>query len=496
MRVAMLVGALVIFAGQVQAQQASPEAWGQTTLDLKLTKKFISNEKCRTDSKFFESCYQAIESASRVVGQPGENDYPADYDFEAKLEALISARPPEVPAQMILGTAINTQLKFFDAHAYLLPVADPLAKQEQATVGLGISAYKSSRGFLVDEVISNSPAKAGGLLYGDRIVAVGEKGQPLKDVTGISPVEFGKLVQGVRGSVIQVQVDRGSGEKILLKVRRDLTRRLAVESSLLPQDADIGYIRVRLFVRKYTCQQIALAFEQLSRRGATSFILDLRGNVGGDFDEALCINGLMLGLKDQVGILNIPVTIPAPELIRIFNRSSKIEWYVGHTTIPIQRRLAILMDEHAGSSSEIVAGALQYHKQAWIVGKQSFGKGLVQALETVADHPSLSLSATTKRLYFPNNKSHQRVGITPSFPVPTVLGLKDGELLEEREGDVNPNAPEAVNEAWPDERQEQIAEINACISEKKLDTHYLNRLIGIGADYPRAYAAAVLKCAK
>ena len=497
MRFAMLVVAFAsTYSIGAHANSPNAESWRQTTLDLDLTKKFISNDRCRSGSKYFESCFLAIESASKLVGVPGEDDYPLEYDFESKLAALTANLPAEIPSQMVLGTAINTHLKFFDAHAYIRPANQRLSAREADYVGIGFSAYKTERGFLVNEVNTYSPAQLAGLVFGDRVIAVGEETTPLKELSNVSADELGPLIRGPRGTIIQLEVERANGRREILKARRDAIRRLPVEFSPFPKDPDIGFIRVRLFVPQYTCSQVSLAFQQLSAMGAKNFVLDMRGNPGGDFYEALCVSGLLTGLQEQAGTLNLPLQIPGQDLIRVFDRSSEIKWFLGTTLKPTRRHLAILIDGQTGSSAEMVTGVLQNFKEAWVVGRQSFGKGTLQSVGDMPGHPSLLLAATVKRLYFRNNKSNQRVGITPSFNVQALIGMKENEILEEREGDVHPNASEAVNEPWEDERQTEIANIKSCIHEKKLDEHYLGRLGSGGADYQKAYAAAVLKCAK
>lgn len=462
--VMMMVVFTVCAQGWAQTQDVSVEAWRLTDLNLALTKTFINNQSCRSSERYLNSCRLAIAAAANHLTQPFPVN--ADLDFEKSLADIEAELPPGIPAQKMFGAAITAHLRAFDAHAYLRPTADPAVKKSEF-VGVGLVVRKRQEGFLVTEVIDGSPAMKAGLVVGDLITK-----EPSLDGSGV-------------GSVARLRLLRDGIESSLSLSRIHIAAK-NIEAQILPLVPSVGYIRLRQFIAGQSCFAVQDQLVTLRAHGASKFILDLRGNSGGALFEGLCVGGLFVGLKDQVGSKFHPLEIPQANLIHVFDDSSEISWLTGYTLEPFKVPLVVLIDANSASASEVVAGSIQFHEAGWLVGEPTFGKGSVQTVEALTDHPTLTLAATTALYYFPNLLSNQRVGITPSFAVPIEPGHAVDEPGTMREAKAFPNSLAAVNSSWADSRTDAIASIRACIEKDGLGRQ--------SGDYQKAYAVAVLKC--
>src|ERR1035437_6642762 len=280
MRGVMIVVVFTVCAqGWAQTQDVSAEAWRLTDLNLALTKTFINNQSCHSSERYLSSCRLAIEAAASHLTQPFPGD--ATLDFEKSLADIEAALPPGIPAQKMFGAAITAHLTAFDAHAYLRPTSDPVVKKSEF-IGVGLVVRKVPEGFLVAEVIDGSPAMKAGLLVGDLITK-----EPSLDGSGIgSAAKLSLLRDGVESSL--------SLSRIHIEAKN-------LEAQILPAEPSIGYIRLRQFIAGQSCFAVQDQLAILRAHGADKFILDLRGNSGGALFEGLCVGGLFVGLKDQVG---------------------------------------------------------------------------------------------------------------------------------------------------------------------------------------------------
>jgi len=491
----MVLAVLISRAGWCMLPGA--EAWKTTDLDSAFSKTFISNEKCNSSEFYGLACHQALQATAKLLHLPPPTDAGESVDFERKFQQQAETLPPDIPAQMFWGVGLNALLMAFDAHAYLRPALDPVVGDIREYVGIGATMVMGRRGFFVSEIFPGSPAAASGLSYGDLITTITRDDHTTQILAGHSQDEVSEWFHGPRGTRLTLSLNRLDGSTTELKIPRQPLKISSLDFFAFPRDPDFGYIRLRQFIGGQACGGVRMALDILQRAGVRFFILDLRGNPGGTKQEALCINGLFLGpRREQIASVTIPVVIPNAALVHVFDSTPGLRWQRGYALNPETLPLVVLMDEHSASSSEIVAGVLQYFHSAWVVGRTSFGKGTEQTTDAMEGHNSLILSATSALFFFPNLKSNQRVGITPSFPLPLARGIADADLIMDREPQVHPNSLPAFNEPWEDDRQEEIAKIRACIERDKLEEYFLKRLDIANGDLPWAYGAAVLKCAE
>jgi carboxyl-terminal processing protease len=253
--------------------------------------------------------------------------------------------------------------------------------------GLGMLVEDQNGVTVVSRVYPHTPAEAGGVRDGDHIVAV-EK-QPVR---GWKLPKVTEALKGSPGTQVNVTFARpGVTAPINLRLTRAVIHIPAVPYTML-LDGKIGYLPLIQF-NETSGNEFERAVQTLTRAGAKGIVIDLRGNGGGIVDQAIDISNLFLHDGAQIA------TVRA--------RSGEVQKYTARgtplaPTIP----LVVLTDGYTASASEIVAGALQDHDRALVVGTTSFGKGLVQSLFTLDGGWALKL--TTAKWYTPSGRSIQK----------------------------------------------------------------------------------------
>ena len=265
--------------------------------------------------------------------------------------------------------------------------------------GVGMLIEDQQGTFAVAKVYPHTPAEAGGVQLGDRIVSVNGVSTSGLKLEGVS----GRLT-GTPGSTVRVTFARGGVDQ---PIESNFTRAVvhipAVPFAVMLDDR-VGYIPVQKF-NETSGGEVETALRQLAGEGARSFILDLRGNGGGDFDESLRMANLFLKRGQDI------VTVRSRSTVPVVSRAED------EPIVP-EAPLVVLTDGYTASASEIVAGALQDHDRGVIIGTTSFGKGLVQSLFTLEG--GWGLKMTTGKWYTPSGRSIQRERKL----------LEDGRLVE------------------------------------------------------------------
>jgi carboxyl-terminal processing protease len=254
--------------------------------------------------------------------------------------------------------------------------------------GTGMLLGEQAPGVIVVErVFPNTPAEDAGVQEGDRVVAV-----DTTKTTSLAITKVSDLLRGEPGSQVNVTYTRPAvTEPIKLRFVRRVIHVPAVAYSGIFGD-HIGYIPLQTF-NENAAEEVATAITQLVEQGAKGIVLDMRGNGGGIVDQALKTSSLFL--RDGQEIASV----------RSRNQPSEILKSGGHhlaLTLP----LVVLVDEGSASATEIVAGALQDHDRALVVGETSFGKGLVQSVYQLSG--GYHLKITTGKWYTPSGRSIHR----------------------------------------------------------------------------------------
>lgn len=306
-----------------------------------------------------------------------------------------------------------------DPHSVFMTPEDYEGLRMQTTGeygGLGIEIDIRDGWLTVLSPLPNSPAERVGLQPGDRIIQVeGESTRGWNTDKAVS------VLRGRKGSTVNITVERlGIDEPIPFEITRGDIELTAVPAAYMI-DSDVGYVELTVFSETAT-DSLRHAIDRLRDQGATSIVLDMRRNSGGLLEQGMSISDLFLDRRELV----VETRGRTAEQNQSF-RSSRPDQYEG-------LRLAVLIGQRSASATEIVAGALQDHDRALLIGQTTFGKGSVQTLYELPGRNILKL--TTARWYTPSGRSIQKPYGVASSSMARVEDSGDVELVPE-------GAPEA-----------------------------------------------------
>jgi len=296
--------------------------------------------------------------------------------------------------------------------------------QRSEYFGIGASIQNYIIGEQPDTFITatfqNSPASRAGLRFGDRILAVdGMK------TSGKSSLEVRDKIRGPRGSTVKLTVERAADKHVqTLDITRDVVPQPSIPDAYVIKPG-VGYIDMTRGFNYTTTDELLNALETLHARGASSLVLDLRNNPGGFLDQAIHVAEVFLPYGQLI------LTQKGRNGLRDNTYESR-----NRAADPIP--LVILINENTASASEIVAGAMQDHDRALIVGQTSFGKGLVQSIIPLDYGAGLTL--TSAKYYTPSGRLIQRDYTDSSFYDYYTHG--GSRRLDQKQDETKPAGPE------------------------------------------------------
>jgi len=310
-------------------------------------------------------------------------------------EARLKIAPTAVILEYLCGAA-NTLDPY---SAYLTPdqLTDVYAQIEGNFVGLGIELKAQDGALLIVRVIGGSPAEAGGIRPGDRIVAV--DGRSTRD---LSTDEAADLLRGEAGSLVELSLvgpDRQARQVIVHRRRVDVPSIDRVQ--MVDRDRGVGYFQLTCF-QKTTCRDLDAALWKLHHQGMKSLIIDLRGNPGGLLTAAV-------EAADRFIDRGIIVSTRGRNSQEDFTYSAHV---MGTWRIP----LVVLIDQDSASAAEIFAGAIRDHRRGTIVGTRSYGKGSVQGIFPLS-LTDAGVRLTTAKFFSPNGRPFSQIGVEPDIVV-------------------------------------------------------------------------------
>ena len=294
----------------------------------------------------------------------------------------------------IYEKAIPALLSELDPHSEYIPAKlfDRVNENLEGEFdGIGIVFNAMTDTITVLSVIPQGPSDKAGVRAGDRILRIDGR-----DVAGqgIAQDSMVRLMRGKRGTHVKLSIARmGHDREVDIDVTRAAIELHSIETAfILDKKVGIGYVRLSQFART-THNELVEALTKLSDQGMRSLILDLRGNSGGFLDQAILLANEFLG-ENQL-------------IVYTEDRSGKqLKQYSNGKGRATELPLAILVDETSASSSEILAGAIQDNDRGLIIGRRTFGKGLVQSQIPFEDGSAIRL--TVARYYTPTGRSIQK----------------------------------------------------------------------------------------
>lgn len=329
----------------------------------------------------------------------------------------------EVNTDSIVDVAINEILSNLDPHSVYIPEEEYAFINQNMQgdyVGIGVKFYKINDTIAVISPISKGPSEKVGIKAGDKILYA--NGIPLFN-NSLSQDSLISILKGPVGSEVDLKIYRNGKEKLLdFTVERNVVSLKSVVASYKLCD-HLGYIKIDRFAET-TSEEFHTALKNLLQKGATKLVLDLRNNGGGYLQEAVEI---------------VDEFLPKGKLILFTkNKSGNIQkTFATNEGIFEHGKLLVLINENSASASEIVAGALQDNDVGTIVGRRSFGKGLVQKEMKLGDGSAVRL--TVARYYTPTGRSIQRPyeNGTEAYFNEYLKRYKNGELVHADSIEVN-----------------------------------------------------------
>lgn len=344
-------------------------------------------------------------SAARATGSSTRRNARVAADKTAIIEKDFDEALRLIERQYVEGSNLDYNSVFKSSIVGMLRSLDPHSNyydrdeyeelktdQRSEYFGIGASIQNYLLGADGDTFITatfeNSPAARAGLRFGDRIVAVdGVK------MTGKPSLEVRDKIRGPRGSVVKVTVERAAVRRLdTVAITRDVVPQPSIPDAYMIRPG-VGYVDMTRGFNISTTEELQNALDQLHAHGMNSLVLDLRNNPGGFLDQAIHV---------------AEVFLPAGQLILTQKGRNGLRdnTYRSANTAAESLPLVILINENTASASEIVAGAMQDHDRALIVGETSFGKGLVQSIIPLDDGAGLTL--TSAKYYTPSGRLIQR----------------------------------------------------------------------------------------
>ncbi len=327
-------------------------------------------------------------------GSKGMTDVARGYTkFKEVLQLIDNNYVDTVNTDDLVDYSITKMLEKLDPHTYYFNPKDAVAARSQLEsgfdgIGIEFNLYKDTV-YVVTPLVGG-PSEAVGIQGGDKILKVNDEVFTGKKVD--NAFIFSKL-RGPRGSAVKLEILRRSVPKpLVFQLRRDRIPTYSVDASYMI-DKEIGYVKVTRFSES-TYDEFKNSLTNLKSQGMKKLLLDLRGNPGGYMDRATnMVDELLSGDK------LIVYTDGKDDRYDRQTRAKNLGMFEGGSVV-------VLIDEGSASASEIVAGALQDHDRALIVGRRSFGKGLVQMPVNLSDGSELRL--TISRYYTPSGRSIQK----------------------------------------------------------------------------------------
>lgn len=293
-----------------------------------------------------------------------------------------------------------------DFTSYLTPdkLEDLYAMIDGNFVGLGVELKGTPEGLKLVGVIRGGPAWEAGLAAGDQITKIA--GQAVK---GLALDDAANRLQGTEGTSVELEiVKRDATIQTVRLVRRHVDVESVTRSKIVDEARGIGYIQLAGF-QKSSTEEMDQAISGLIDLGMRTLVLDLRGNPGGLLNVAVDIADRFL----DEGVI-VSTRGRASGQSQVFQAGGRPRW---------RMPMYVLVDRDSASASEILAGALQDHKRAVIVGDRTYGKGSVQSIFSLRSAPA-GLKLTTAKFYSPHDRAYSERGVSPDMPVQTRVAAK------------------------------------------------------------------------
>ncbi len=272
--------------------------------------------------------------------------------------------------------------------------------------GIVIESNDTTKMITVSSVVPDGPADRAGLQQDDVISTIDGK-----STYSLTIQQASKLLRGTEGTRVTLQIQREGRMISPVTIVRAPIRQLSVYAKMLPNK--IGYVGLTVFGRD-TGKELSTALDRLQAQGARAFVLDLRDNGGGYLSAAIDVSSKF---------------IPSGPIVSVESRQSQIDTLEAENTAIPPMPLAVLVNGHTASASEITSGAIQDSGVGTLIGTKTFGKGVVQTIYPLPDGSAVKI--TTARYLTPRNRDINSVGIQPDITTEENKTPRYGDLTRD-----------------------------------------------------------------
>ena len=356
------------------------------------------------------SCFFPLHTSAQnnVSSSVKESAIPLSQDdlylFLKVIQQIKSAYVDRIEDKILVQNAIKGMVQGLDSHSSWLPPENFARLKESAAgefAGIGAEVRIKEGAIHVIQPLPGSPASRAGILPGDKIISM--NGIAVKI---LSEKEISGYMRGKPGSMLSLTIIRKENNKpLIFNIRREIIKLISVTSQRLGKNREYGYLHVSHFQKNTRDEMIEHILKLNKSDELKGLILDLRDNPGGVLQAAIDVadifidNGTIVSTRGRLS-------------------NSNIKFIANNNDITSGLPIVVLINESSASSAEIVAGALQDHDRAVIIGKRSYGKGSIQSIIPIngMQHNS-AIKLTTARYYTPDGISINTRGITPDIEV-------------------------------------------------------------------------------
>ena len=320
--------------------------------------------------------------------------FDGDYNRWRKLNLILQEVQKNyvdtIDMKAMTDAAVAAALSELDPHSVYLPPVELTESESELAgnfEGIGITFNVPNDTAIVLSTIPGGPSEKAGLMQGDRIIKVDDK-----VIAGVKTPQDSmiRLMKGPKGTKVKITVNR-EGTLIPFDITRDKIPVNCIDAAFMIDDAT-GYIKLTKFTRT-TYKEFRSAYEKLLAKGMKKLIFDLRNNTGGYFDQSLLLSNEFLADGDEIVYME---GLHRPRQNYKADGKGKLK----------EIELAVLIDEGTASSSEIFSGAIQDNERGTIIGRRSYGKGLVQEPINFTDGSGIRL--TVARFHTPSGRCIQK----------------------------------------------------------------------------------------
>ena len=313
----------------------------------------------------------------------------------------------DVNPNQLIKTGIDAMLEKLDPYTVYIPedaIEDYRTNATGEYGGIGIMSNKVRGKHLVLNLYENSPAFNVGMKIGDEIVSIDGR-----SILKMSDEEAGKLLKGQSGSKVKIEVLRNGKDSKIFDLEREKITIPNISFSTMLGD-EVGYFKMSEFTRS-AGEDVEKTVIELKNKGAQSLILDLRGNPGGLLNEAVAICNLFVPKGSSI--------------VETKGKTSaqSLSYVAKEVPLDLGIPIVVLIDENSASASEIVSGVIQDYDRGVIIGRKSYGKGLVQVSRPLTFNSQLKV--TTAKYYIPSGRCIQALDYSHKNPDGTAGTIPD-----------------------------------------------------------------------